>query len=227
VRTGRRRGICALALGLALGLGCAGSAPPPAPPAPDALPGLAELLVPTQDMGDGFVLRQRLQFHATGPDRDARSGGFEAIVQLDCGELVVVGLSPFGTRAFSIRQRGSDARFEWAYGEPLPFSLERVLLDVHRSFLYPLADPPPDDGWHVRHYGPHGAVEARESWSGGRLRERHIEERSGSRTGPWVATYDGGFGADAWPEATRISSEVFGYTLEITTVERKPLSCPP
>lgn len=215
---------CALAIALlGLALGCASDWDAARGDSPDAraLRELRAKLAPTGELGDGFTLRQHLRFQA-----DGHGGSFEAVVELHCGELLVVGLTPLGTRAFSIRQRGLETEFEWMLAEPLPFSPERILLDVHRSFLYPLPDAQSDalpaDGLHARRFHE---IELQERWSEGRLMERALEEKSGERVGRWVARYAGGVAPGAWPMSTSIESGLFGYSLEITTLSWQPLAC--
>jgi hypothetical protein len=214
-------------------LACAGTGPSPgAPPAPAQTSAaergaLAAQLVPSDSLRPGFTLRQRLRFR-TGPGGGDRKASFEAVVQVDCEEVLVVGLTPFGTRLFTIRQVGRETEFAWLLDDPWPFQPERILLDVHRSFLYPLADPPLADGRHLRRFG---GVSAVETWRDSRLVERSIDE--GGSAGPagppnrWVARYEGGWGADAWPGVIRLESQRYGYTIEIVTLERRPLACAP
>lgn len=247
--TRRRAGVARAAAGclaVAGALACAGGAAGPgagvgpageeaARSTLDERSALAEQLVPSDALRPGFVLRQRLRFD-TGPEGGDRRSSFEAVVQVDCREVLVVGLTPFGTRLFTIRQTGRAIDFEWWLDRPWPFQPERILLDVHRSLLYPLAEPPLADGRHARHYGD---VVADETWRGGRLLERTIlapVEPAGSaasadaapgREPVWIARYPGGWGADSWPEVIRVESLRYGYSIEIATLEKRPLDCAP
>jgi hypothetical protein len=63
----------------------------------------APTLVPTGDISGNFLMRQHLAFES-----DDDRGSFEALVQKHCDELIVVGMTPFGSRAFTLRQRGVD-----------------------------------------------------------------------------------------------------------------------
>ncbi|MGH0035898.1 MAG: DUF3261 domain-containing protein [Myxococcota bacterium] len=199
-------------------------ASPEAPEAPDAEgEALASQLLPSESIRPGMSLRQRLRFR-TGEAGGGRQASFEAVVQADCREVLVVGLTPFGTRLFTIRQVGRETRFEWMFDEPWPFRPEHILLDVHRAFLHPLADPPRPDGRHPRRFG---GAQGAETWRDGRLMERVVEETGGPEAALWTARYEGGWGADVWPGTVRIESARYGYTIEITTLERRPLACPP
>ena len=156
-----------------------------------------------------FSARQRLRFRFAD-----RAGSMNAVLQVHCGEVVVVALTPFGTRLFSIRQRGLVVEVEPAVDESWPISPLRVLLDVQRSFLYPLASPPPPDGTHS---GRVGSVKVREEWRGARLVERSLTESADDRSGPFVVRYDPGMEPGMLPPHTRLSSELHGYELEIET----------
>lgn len=184
---------------------------------------LAAQLVPSGSLRPGFTLRQRLRFR-TAEAAGSRSASFEAVVQVDCREVLVVGLTPFHTRLFTLRQRGRETEFAWLLDEPWPFQPERILLDVHRSLLYPLADPPLADGDHrLRVFD----VDLVETWAEGRLRRRTLDEADGGEPLLWVADYGDGWAPGDWPEALRLASARYGYTIEIQTIERRPLACAP
>jgi len=209
----RRRIAAALAALAALGAACAGG---PSPPATRGAGGSG--LVPTQEIAGNFLMRQQLAFRA-GEER----GHFEALVQKHCDELIVVGLSPFGSRAFTLRQRGVDVEVETHIDVAWPFPPRRVLQDVHRVYLLPLADPPLADGVHESVWGDEVVSER---WSSGRLRERRLRRSDGAPPGDVVVRYEDGASAEHPPVRVRVVNERFGYVLDVTTVERRPLTCP-
>ena len=174
-------------------------------------------LRPSQEIEAGFSARQRLRFRF-----DDREGAMDAALQVHCGEVVIVALTPFGSRLFSIRQRGLDVEVQPATDTRWPISPWHVLLDVQRSFLYPLASPPPPDGTHSSRVG---AVEIREDWRGGRLVERSFSESQGGRSGRFVIRYSPGMGPEALPRHTHVSSALYGYALEIETYSQSELPC--
>jgi hypothetical protein len=194
--------------------GCASSRPEPTPLEIDAI---RSQLRPSHEIEADFSARQRLRFRFAD-----RAGSLDAVLQVHCGEVVIVALTPFGTRLFSIRQRGRDVEVEPAADERWPVSPLRVLLDVQRSFLYPLASPPPPDGTHA---GRVGALEIREAWRGGGLVERSLSESQGDRSGPFVIRYDPGMRPGGLPQHTELSSELYGYALEIETQSYDASSC--
>ena len=174
-------------------------------------------LRPSHEIEANFSARQRLRFRFAD-----RAGSMDAVLQVHCGEVVIVALTPFGTRLFSIRQRGLDVEVQPAVDKSWPISPLRVLLDVHRSFLYPLASPPPPDGTHSSQVG---RVTLREAWRGGQLVERSLTESRGDRSGPFVVRYDPGMGPGTLPQHTRLSSEVYAYELEVETHSYDASSC--
>lgn len=188
----------------------------PAPRSP-ALLLEAPALVPTLGTPDGFLLRQHVEFSA-----GERSGSFEAVVERRCDELVVVGFTPFGTRAFSIRQRGTQVGTEILVPGSWPFPPEYILLDVHRAYLVPLPEISPSGGFPETRYG---AEQVTETWEAGRLVERRFRRADGHRPSV-VVRYVGGETHERVARAVRIENEEFGYVLEITTLVRSALECP-
>ena len=107
--------------------GCAHRAPPPAA-APEPAPAAADLPPPDRIPGQ-LTLRQKLAA------KSAHGGGsFETILQKRPGVLRVVGLTPFGTRAFLLEQRGPTVDFTSYVPRELPFAPTFMLLDIHRVF---------------------------------------------------------------------------------------------
>jgi hypothetical protein len=174
-------------------------------------------LRPSQEIEANFTARQRLRFRFAD-----RAGSMDAVLQVHCGEVVIVALTPFGTRLFSVRQRGMDVEVEPAVDKRWPISPLRVLLDVQRSFLYPLASPPPPDGTHSSRVG---SVKLREEWRDGQLVERSLTESRGDRSGPFVVRYEPGMRRGMLPQHTELSSELHGYALEIETQSYSASSC--
>src|SRR3982751_5926115 len=118
----RASGVC---LAVIAALGCAhrqtapaGQGPPPPTaaelPPPDAIPGT-------------FAVRQKLK--ATS----AKGGGsFEAVLQKTPGMLTLVGLTPYGSRAFLLQQTQGDVQFTKYVPREMPSPPTFMLLDIHR-----------------------------------------------------------------------------------------------
>jgi hypothetical protein len=203
----------ALALALLLAPACATRPPPPEAVPPDATADL----VATQDIAGDFLIRQRLHFRFGD-----RQGSFEAVVQKHCDEVTVVGLTPFGTPAFALHQRGLDVRVESRVPGRWPFSPRRVLLDVHRIYFLPLAERAPPDGVHrVRR----GGETVAERWAAGRLRERSFESATGGPPGRVVVRYRGGATQGEAPAEIHLANERYGYEIRVETIARRPLVC--
>jgi len=95
-----------------------------------------------------FFYRQRVS--ARWPKGEQR---FDAVLQKRGGELLLVGLSAFGQPGFSVRlDAEGKLHVENHTGQPLPFDLQYVLVDVQRVFYPWLEGPSPNDGerWGVQ-----------------------------------------------------------------------------
>ncbi len=183
----------------------------------------ARLLSSSQLAGDQ-VLRQRLHFRFA-----EETGVLDAVVQVDCGVLRVIGLSPIGSRLFVIEQRGLEVTLETTTQRQLPFSARNLLLDVQRTYLYPLSDPAPADG---RYRHQQGVTTLHETWRGGRLRERVIADSNGERKGEIVVSYEGGYASSETPPRVHLDNRLYGYSLDVQTLEKRVLEpsgegCPP
>jgi hypothetical protein len=199
--------------GLALLAAACAHRPPPMP-AEAGYPGtLADLgSVP----GD-FVWRQ-----AIAARYGDQSGSFEAVVQKQGGRLLILGLTPMGTRAFLLEQEGQAVKATVYVDRAMPFPPKYVVLDVHRTYFLGIAPHPHDDGWHqvVR-----DGETIRELWRGGRLFERRFERLDHHPPGQIVIRYDGGYAPAPVPHPGRIvfDNGWFGYQLTIDTLEAEPL----
>jgi hypothetical protein len=195
---------------LALVTACAHGAPPPSSA---ALPAPTARELPRPDAIPGtFTVRQKLTA------RSAHGGGsFEAVLQKRPGELLLVGLTPYGSRAFVLRQTDADVQFTSYIPRDLPFPPTFMLLDVHRvldAWLGPgLASGPRS--------GTVGAERVDERWRDGKLVERRftrVAAVAGAPRGDVTITYSGD-GPAGLAALVTIENQRFGYTL---TVESFP-----
>lgn len=93
---------------------------------------IATTLLPAGALSGELVLRQRVTVR-WGEHEE----GFDAVLQKRGEELLLVGLGPMSTVAFSLRLEGDrDVVFENHSGRELPFRPEYILADVQRIF-YP------------------------------------------------------------------------------------------
>jgi hypothetical protein len=173
------------------------------PPAEVALPALAT------DARPPFVLEQRL--HGRYAEREIEA---HVVLQWHEGVLRLVGLAPFGARAFVVEQRGSDVRVENSLGRELPFDPRHVLIDVHRVLFSGFASVQPD-GEHALHVAD-GVI--RERWQAGHVVERRFEPAAGQGT---IVVSFSGPGAPVLAPRVRLLNQALGYQLEIETLTQQ------
>jgi Protein of unknown function (DUF3261) len=173
------------------------TAPPTAAelPPPDAIPGT-------------FTLRQKLR--ATSPKG---GGSFEAVLQKTPGTLTLVGLTPYGSRAFLLQQTKGDVQFTKYIPRELPFPPTFMLLDIHRVLDQWLGPPLPAG----ERAGRAGDETIHERWQDGRLVERTFENAKARPPGTITIGYAG---YDASNFATRITLQNarLDYRIDIETV---------
>lgn len=87
-------------------------------------------IVDSEKLRPGFLWQQEIT-----ASRGPFSHGFPAAVQSADGVLTILGLTPFGTRAFVIEQRGQTFEYRTFVEQELPIRPEWVLIDVHRTFF--------------------------------------------------------------------------------------------
>lgn len=186
---------------------CAGCAPP----RPPSYPG--ELL-PPDALGPDFLAQQHLTFVGGGHRAE-----LPVVLQKRGGELLMLGLTPFGTRAFAITLRDGRVGFEPYVDRPPPLEPRWVLMDVQRALRPPLTRPRPSGKARVRV----GEERVTERWEGGRLIERWYRRVDGEPSGTIRIRYE-----PAWRKggpAARISYENgwVGYRLCIRTDAVQPI----
>jgi hypothetical protein len=172
-------------------------------------------LVPPAQIAADFVWRQRIDVRFK-----TRHESFSAVIEKRGDRLLLLGLTPFGSRAFALEQRGKTATFTPYSDLRLPFSPLYVLADVHRAFFRGLPGAPLSDGWHE---GMQDGERVRERWLAGRLFER--EYRGATAAGNTVAIlYADGMLGRTPPRSMVLTSQRFGYALTITTLLAQGLS---
>jgi Protein of unknown function (DUF3261) len=153
---------------------------------------------------------------------EARTQSFDVVVQKRGDELTIVGLTPFGSRAFAVIQAGERVRFESFLPQKLPFPPEYVLVDVHRV-LFPGVAPPGQvlgDGDHEKARG--GEI-ITETWRGGRLFVRRFRRADADPRGVITVTYRGGQPPGGEPaQEVGLVNGWYGYRLDVTTVSHQP-----
>ena len=170
---------------------------------------------------ESFTVRQSIAISASRGGRTTR-GQFDAVMQKQDDTLVIVGLGPMNSRAFTLTQRGRTVEFVPSAGGPeLPFPPRYILVDVHRVFFYaPLSDGPRTGV--VR--GQRDGEQVEERWEQGELRSRSFTRPGSDLTGAVRVEYGPGCRAErCHPDSVTVRNEWFGYTLTITNQEYEAL----
>jgi hypothetical protein len=176
-------------------------------------------LISTEDMSRDFLARQQLS--GKFQDRDFK---FEAVLQLRNGTLTVLGLTPFGTKAFVLEQTGTEVSFKPLIDREIPFPPEYMLQDIHRVWFWhvrlPWGDQPPNE------QNPSVEVAGErvtETWTENGLVRRTFERLDGAREGIIRVDYIGGHRTGRPAKQVVLDNGWFGYQLEITTTEWRDL----
>jgi Protein of unknown function (DUF3261) len=194
-------------------LACTHPRPPPMPAVTH--PGT---LVSTREIRGAFMFRQRVEAHTP-----LREVSFDAVLQKQGDTLTLLGLTPFGTRAFVLQQRDLDVSFTSHMPGELPFPPRYMLLDIHRTLFIGLGPPPAVDGERT---GTRDGEEIRELWRGGRLLERHFRRPDNAPPGTIDVRYVGGMEGDTPPRTIELHNGWMGYSLTITTLDAQRLDTP-
>ena len=169
------------------------------------------ILIPTQGLSPNFVAQQKL--HGRYGEREF---SLDAVVQLAQGKLTLIGLTPFGTRAFVLTQEGTDVKLEKFIDRELPFDPRYVLDDVHRVFFRKLPAAQGSGEFAGEDHGEHVS----ERWQGGVLVQRTFTRRDAADGAPVVITFKGAPSPVVAPEVT-LQSKRFGYTLDVHTLTQQ------
>jgi len=127
-----------LAFALLAVVACAHVQPPPAVLAL-ALPHLADCpgsLRSTAELEGDWVIHERIRVRGERVDE-----AYGLVVQKNGPRLVLLGLTPFGAKAFSVTQIGVDVWTESKLGPAQPVPPENVLRDLHRAHFLATDDP--------------------------------------------------------------------------------------
>jgi hypothetical protein len=169
------------------------------------------ILVPTGQLAPSFVAQQKL--HGRYGEREF---SLDVVVQLAQGKLTLVGLTPFGTRAFVLTQEGTEVKLEKFIDRELPFDPRYVLDDVHRVFFRKLPGAQGSGEFSGEDHGEH----ITERWQNGVLVQRRFTRPSAGDNSPVVITFRGAPSPVVAPEVT-LESKRFGYTLDVHTLTQQ------
>jgi Protein of unknown function (DUF3261) len=179
-----------------------------APPPAGAPPNAAENPPPPDTIPGAFTVRQKVTA------RSSHGGGsFEAVLEKQAGKLILVGLTPYGARAFVLEQTPSNVKFTSYLPRELPFSPAFMLMDVHRVFGEWLGPPPPDG----ERAGVVRGEFVREHWHGGAIVSRTFAPTGAAEQPTTTVTYSGQ-GPSGLAAQVTLTNARFGYMLLIETL---------
>jgi hypothetical protein len=198
-------------LAAALACGCGALRPTPNAQAPE-YPGA---LTPPSLHGGDFLRSQRVLARYGG-----RTSSFSAVLQKQADTLTLIGLTPFGSKAFVIQQTGMAVTFTSYLPGELPFPPRYILFDIHRVYFGGLGGAPLPDGEHI---AQRDGERIREVWKGGRLFERGFTRLAADPPGAMVIAYEEGMAPGASPARIEIDNGWVGYHLSIATLSEERL----
>jgi hypothetical protein len=187
-------------------VGCASQPKPPRMEYPG-------VLHPPSTLGADFLLRQKISAQFGGE----KEISFEAVLQKVGDELTLIGLTPFGSRAFLLQQTGTEIEFTNYVDKELPFPPKYILLDIQRTLR---VGQPLGDGSHELE---DAEERVRETWASGRILERRVRRKDDRPPGELVIVYEGGMPPGEPPPKMRFDNGWFGYRLTIETTEARKL----
>jgi hypothetical protein len=166
-----------------------------------------------------FALEQEVTI-----DHPRGSETFRAVLERRGDRLLLLALAPHGGRGFALIQEGSRVRHEAYVPMELPFPPELILMDVHRTFLRPVAAPPAAGEREQRD----GDEVVRERFRDGALVERRIRLASGDPPGELAIDYGAGLAAGAPlsaapPDRVTFENGWLRYRAVIRTLSWTPL----
>jgi Protein of unknown function (DUF3261) len=163
-----------------------------------------------------FLWRQHLVATYRG-----QTNAFDAVLQKRGDELLLIGLTPFGTKAFVMRQVALEVRVtSSSVPIELPFPPRYVFNDISRAYLQEAGTAPSSDG---THFVERNGERIQETWRDGRLLERRFRREGGGCPGDIVVTYVGGMVNGRSPALIEFDNGWLGYHLSIATLSEQDL----
>lgn len=195
----------------ALVLGLVACTPrPTTPPDPSQMRYPGEFVGSEELAGRGdFLTRQAL----VGRYGEREFHG-EVVVQKKGGALTLIGVTPFGAKAFVVQQDAQGVRGEEKLKGTLPFPPAFMLLDVHRTLFMRLSEGTGDG----TRRGERAGEAMSEEWQGGKLLRRTYRRLDRKPKGTITVTYVDGMAGEQPPKVMRLDNGWFGYSVEITTL---------
>lgn len=177
---------------------------PGAPPSPGILP-------PPDAIPGTFTVRQKIIARSKHGN-----GGFEGVLQKQPGRLTLLGLTPYGSRAFLLEQSAAGGVKLTSYiPRELPFSPEFIVMDIHRVLDEWLGPRPTADGERAGTVHDERVVER---WTGGRLTSRTFAPTSDPAHPITTISYETPGAPESVTARVSLANARFGYSLIIETL---------
>jgi len=173
---------------------------------------------PAVDVGSlpgNFLLRQTLVVKYKDQTRS-----FDVVLQKEGNELLLVGLGPFGTKAFVLSQNGTKVDYRSYLPVQLPFPPQYVLNDIFRTYFLGVGGGPLANG---SHEVERGGEQISEVWENGRLLERRFVRSAQDPPGAIEIRYVGGMVDGRPPPLIEFDNGWLGYHLSIATISEEKL----
>jgi hypothetical protein len=185
--------------------------------APSEYPGL---LHDPRTLQPDFMVEQSLTIRTV---RDGKPVEVEldAVLQKQGETLLIVGLGPMSTKAFTLTQRGDRIELVQFMGPELPFSPRNIVVDVHRVYFKRLPAPHEagsEAGYSGVRRGELDGEIVEETWRDGELRATTFTRPGSTLKGAIrVELGPGCAPSRCEPESATLRNEWFGYTLTIAS----------
>ena len=128
------------------------------------------IIAPTERIEGDFIWH--MQIHLSSEDVDT---GYGLVVQKKGEHLVLIGLTRFGAKAFSVVQEGLKLEVESALGPATVVPPENILRDLHRARFLAAGAPLASGSVEARHDGE----TIRDTWRDGVLERRVFSAADG------------------------------------------------
>jgi len=167
-------------------------------------------LVSTDAIAGEFLLRQRVRIAA-----GERVQSLQLVAQKRGGELLLLGIDPFGVELFTLHQRGVQTRLEALPPPLLEVPPQNLLRDLHRIRFLGIPEAHGDGAVRARR----GDTEIEEIWQAGRLRRRSFRGVGADPQSAVVLV----FAAAEAGGAVEIRNPACGYVAEFATLAEQSL----
>lgn len=197
---------------------CAGSRQNPPSEGIPSHDTILTFLPPLEQVKTNFIARQKL----SGKFRDQEFQG-EVIVQKLFGELTIIALTPFGSKAFVIKQTKDRIEATSLMPQELFFPFEFMVLAIHRSLFigHGKAEKLQHIDGKISFF--YKGIRIHEIWREGKLIERHFFTKQEPSTLEFSIHYGEGMKGIILPPQIDMIDHRIGYQIQVQTVQFQQL----